>query len=149
MNIPMVPIEDDHEGPVLEVTDLETGFKTPAGLVRAVDGVSLSLERGKTLGIVGESGSGKSVLSRSIMGLLPAGNVVRKGSVRYLGEEIGSLKPDDLRRFWGPEMAMIFQDPMTSLNPVMKVGNQITESIRYHLDQSKAEAKETALALLQ
>ena len=145
----MVSVDDAHEGPVLEVTDLETNFKTPAGLVRAVDGVSLSLERGKTIGIVGESGSGKSVLSRSIMGLLPSGNVVRKGSVRYQGQEIGQLSPNQLRDFWGPEMAMIFQDPMTSLNPVMKIGNQITESIRYHLDQSKSESKETALALLQ
>jgi oligopeptide/dipeptide ABC transporter ATP-binding protein len=148
-SIDIVPLDESHDGPVIEVTDIETGFKSPRGLVRAVDGVTFSLDRGNTLGIVGESGSGKSVLSRSIMGLLPSGNVVRGGSVRYLGKEIGDLPAEDLRQYWGTEMAMIFQDPMTSLNPVMKVGNQITESLRYHMDLSKDEARETAVALLR
>ncbi len=135
------------DGPLLEVSDVRTYFKTERGLVRAVDGVSLSLERGKTIGIVGESGSGKSVLSRSIMGLLPS-NVERHGSIRFEGREIGQADTETMRQYWGTQMSMVFQDPMTSLNPVMRVGNQITESLRYHLDVSKDYADETALALL-
>jgi len=136
------------DGPLLEIADVKTHFKTPRGLVRAVDGVSFSLERGRTLGIVGESGSGKTVLSRSIMGLLPKRNVVREGSVRFEDREIGDLTPRDMRQIWGSQMAMVFQDPMTSLNPVMRVGKQITESLLYHLDISKSYADELALALL-
>jgi ABC-type dipeptide/oligopeptide/nickel transport system ATPase component len=136
------------DGALLEVEDVATYFKTDRGLVRAVDGVSFSLERGKTIGIVGESGSGKSVLSRSIMGLLPR-NVVRGGSIRFEGREIGDAGTEVMRDFWGTQMSMVFQDPMTSLNPVMRVGKQITESLRYHLDVSKDYAVETALALLQ
>ncbi|MGZ8752817.1 MAG: ABC transporter ATP-binding protein [Acidimicrobiia bacterium] len=128
---------------------MRTHFQTGRGLVRAVDGVSFSLERGKTLGIVGESGSGKSVLSRSVMGLLPKKGVVREGSIHFEGRDISQLPPDEQRKMWGTQMSMVFQDPMTSLNPVMKIGNQITESILYHLDVSKAFAKETAVALLQ
>jgi len=136
------------DGPLLDVNDVQTFFKTPRGLVRAVDGVSLTLERGKTIGIVGESGSGKSVLSRSIMGLLP-NNVVRHGSIKFEGREIGDADSETMRRYWGTQMSMVFQDPMTSLNPVMRVGKQITESLRYHLDVTKDYAEETALALLQ
>jgi peptide/nickel transport system ATP-binding protein len=136
------------DGPLLEVDGVKTYFKTPRGLVRAVEGVSLTLERGKTIGIVGESGSGKSVLSRSIMGLLP-NNVVREGSIKFEGREIGKADTEEMRRYWGTQMSMVFQDPMTSLNPVMRVGNQITESLRYHLDVTKDYANETALALLQ
>jgi peptide/nickel transport system ATP-binding protein len=133
---------------LLEVTDVRTHFKTERGLVRAVDGVSFSLERGKTLGIVGESGSGKSVLSRSIMGLLPKHNLVRSGSIRFEGHEVGDLRQKEMQQFWGTQMSMVFQDPMTALNPVMKVGKQITESLRYHLDVSREYAKESAEALL-
>jgi peptide/nickel transport system ATP-binding protein len=136
-------------GRLLEVTDLHTSFKTPRGLARAVNNVSFVLERGKTLGVVGESGSGKSVLSRSIMGLLPKHNVVREGSVRFEGTEIGSLSNTAMRDYWGTEMAMVFQDPMTSLNPVVKIGRQITESLAYHLDMDRQQAAETALALLK
>jgi peptide/nickel transport system ATP-binding protein len=136
------------DGPLLEVDGVQTFFKTPRGLVRAVDGVSLTLERGKTIGIVGESGSGKSVLSRSIMGLLP-NNVVRHGSIKFEGREIGDADGETMRGYWGTQMSMVFQDPMTSLNPVMRVGKQITESLRYHLDVTKEYANETALALLQ
>jgi peptide/nickel transport system ATP-binding protein len=134
--------------PLLEVDNVRTGFKTPRGVVHAVDGVSFSLERGKTLGIVGESGCGKSVLSRSIMGLLP-NNVVRGGSVKFQGHELGSAAASEMRAYWGTQMSMVFQDPMTSLNPVMRIGKQITESLRYHLDISKDYANETALTLLQ
>jgi peptide/nickel transport system ATP-binding protein len=136
------------DGALLEVRDVKTGFETDRGLVRAVDGVSFSLERGKTLGVVGESGCGKSVLSRSIMGLLPR-NAVREGSIVFEGREIGDVRASVMRGYWGTQMAMVFQDPMTSLNPVMKVGKQITESLRHHLDVSKDFANETALSLLQ
>jgi len=136
------------DGSLLEVTDVQTFFETPRGLVRAVDGVSLTLERGKTLGVVGESGSGKSVLSRSIMGLLPS-NVVRHGSIKFEGREIGDADSHTMRDYWGTQMSMVFQDPMTSLNPVMRIGNQITESLRFHLDVTRDYANETALALLQ
>jgi peptide/nickel transport system ATP-binding protein len=134
---------------LLEVTDLHTEFKTAKGMVKAVNGVSFTLDRGKTLGIVGESGSGKSVLSRSIMGLLPKRNVVRDGSVMFEGNEISNISPTAMREFWGTEMAMIFQDPMTSLNPVVKIGRQITESLRYHLDMPRDQADATALALMK
>ena len=140
---------DRRDGPLLEVEDLRTHFLTPAGPVRAVDGVSFTLQRGETLGVVGESGSGKTVLSRSIMGLLPSRNVVRTGSAKYEGTEVAGQSHAAMRGLWGTEMAMVFQDPMTSLNPVMKVGNQITESLRHHLDMDKGEARETAIALLR
>jgi len=135
-------------GPLLEVADVATSFRSPRGLVRAVDGVSFTLERGQCLGIVGESGSGKSVLSRSIMGLLPS-TAERSGRVTFEGRDISELSSEGYRELWGTEMAMVFQDPMTALNPVMKVGNQITESLRYHLDMDKSEARETAVALLR
>ncbi len=137
------------DGSLLEVIDLKTAFRTPRGLARAVDGVSLSLERGRTLGIVGESGSGKSVLSRSIMGLLPKNNVVRSGVINFEGHDLMNATAEQLRSLWGSQMAMVFQDPMTSLNPVMKIGNQITEVLRQHLDITKDYSKELALALLQ
>ncbi|MEX0664214.1 MAG: ABC transporter ATP-binding protein [Acidimicrobiia bacterium] len=140
---------EEHQGPLLEVVDIKTYFETDRGLVRAVDGVSFTLERGKTIGIVGESGSGKTVLSRSVMGLLPRRGLVREGSVRFEGHELIALTPKEMRAYWGSQMSMIFQDPMTSLNPVMKVGKQITESIRQHLDVEKDFAKELAENLLK
>ena len=135
------------DGSLLEIDEVKTQFKTPRGLVHAVDGVSFTLERGKTIGIVGESGCGKSVLSRSIMGLLPS-NVVRYGSIRFEGHEIGQAKSSEMRHFWGTQMAIVFQDAMTALNPVMRVGQQIMESLRFHFDVTKEYAEETALALL-
>jgi len=135
--------------PLLEVRDLATWFESDRGLVHAVDGVSFTLERGRTVGIVGESGSGKTVLTRSIMGLLPKSGVRRQGSIRFEGVEIGSAPPKQMRKYWGAHMGMVFQDPMTSLNPVMKVGHQITESIHAHLDVSRTFARELALSLLE
>jgi peptide/nickel transport system ATP-binding protein len=134
---------------LLEVRDLKTHFITPRGRVRAVDGVSFSLARGRTIGIVGESGSGKTVLSRSVMNLLPRNNVVRSGTVMFEGRDITGLSAKEMRDVWGIEMAMVFQDPMTSLNPVVKIGRQITESLRFHLDLDKKEALDTAVALLR
>ena len=137
-----------HDGALLQVDDFRTHFDTPDGMVKAVDGVTFALERGKTLGIVGESGSGKTVLARSIMGLLIGKNVIRSGSATYNGDELVGASKSQLRALWGTEMAMVFQDPMTSLNPVMKVGRQITEGLRYHLDLPKGEANEQAMQLL-
>ncbi len=139
----------DIKGPLLELTDVRTHFSTPRGVVRAVDGVSFTLERGKALGIVGESGSGKTILSRSIMGLLPSRGTIRSGSIKFAGQEVGDRSRKEMRHIWGKEMAMIFQDPMTSLNPLMKVGAQIAEPLRIHLHMSRADAKATALSLLQ
>ena len=137
------------DGPLLELEDVRTHFQTARGLVRAVDGVSLTLDRGKALGIVGESGSGKTILSRSIMGLLPTRGTIRQGSVRFEGREIGGLSRRAMRDVWGKEMAMIFQDPMTSLNPLMKIGAQIAEPLRIHLDMSRSDAWATAERLMQ
>ena len=137
------------EGPLLEVTDLRTHFRTERGLVRSVDGVSFTLDRGRSLGIVGESGSGKTVLSRSIMGLLPKRNTERTGSVKFEGREVIDLPLADRRKIWGREMSMIFQDPMTSLNPVMRIGKQIGEGLRLHLGMSKEDARATSLHLLR
>jgi len=134
--------------PLLVVEDLHTQFETDRGLVRAVDGVTFTLERGRTLGVVGESGSGKTVLSRSIMGLLPKNGVQRSGSVRFEGIELLDADSKMMADYWGDQMAMVFQDPMTSLNPVMRIGNQITEGLRQHLDITKDHARETALTLL-
>jgi oligopeptide/dipeptide ABC transporter ATP-binding protein len=136
------------EDQLLEVEDLVTHFDTPRGLVRAVDGVSLSVGRGRTLGIVGESGSGKTVLSRSIMGLHSSRDIVQSGSVRYQGQELLGAPARVLRKIWGTEVSMVFQYPMTSLNPVMRIEQQITEGARHHLHLSKADAREMALRLL-
>jgi oligopeptide/dipeptide ABC transporter ATP-binding protein len=142
------PSVDTLEGPLLQVDDLHTSFLTDRGTVRAVDGVSFELERGRTLGVVGESGSGKTVLSRSIMGLLPTMGVRRSGSVRYSGHEIANLSQKELREVWGTQIAMVFQDPMTALNPVLRVERQIVEGLRKTLGLDKKAAHETAIALL-
>lgn len=130
--------------PLIETVGLRTHFITPRGIARAVDGVTVQIRRGQSLGVVGESGSGKTVLSRSMMGLLPRNGVIREGSIRYGGIEIQHRSPKQMRRVWGPEMAMVFQDPMTSLNPVMKVGKQVTESLQLHLGMSSSEAMAVA-----
>jgi peptide/nickel transport system ATP-binding protein len=137
------------EGALLEVQDLRTWFRTPRGIVRAVDGVTFDLERGKTIGIVGESGSGKTVLSRSIMGLLPKSTTFHPtGKVLFDGKDLLTLRQREMRDIWGEEIAMVFQDPMTSLNPVVTIGRQITEGLEHHLDMSRGDAKQAALALL-
>jgi oligopeptide/dipeptide ABC transporter ATP-binding protein len=135
--------------PLLEVRDLRTSFFTREGEVRAVDGVSFSVEPGKTLGIVGESGSGKSVTALSIMGLLPQPPArIVGGAVLFEGRDLTTLPEHDLEDLRGKEIAMIFQDPMTSLNPTLTIGLQITETLRRHFDLSKAEARSRAVQLL-
>ena len=130
--------------PLLEVTDYHVGFRTERGLAKAVDGVSFTLMPGQTLGIVGESGSGKSVLNRGIMGLVSSSRQIEEGSVLFDGQEIVNR---DRQNLWGKRISMIFQDPMTSLNPVMRVGKQVMEPLRQHLHMSKAEATERAVEL--
>ena len=139
----------DAGAPILVVEDLRTHFAVPAGSVKAVDGVSFELGRGRTLGVVGESGSGKTVLSRSIMGLNVASNATTTGSVVYDGQQLVGRTPKQMKRLWGADMAMVFQDPMTTLNPVVKVGRQLTEHMREHLGLSKADARERAIELLR
>jgi oligopeptide/dipeptide ABC transporter ATP-binding protein len=133
---------------LLEVNDLRTVFKTREGEVHAVDGVSFELDRGQTLGIVGESGCGKSVTASSIMGIVqPPGKVVG-GSVLFDGRELVGRKESDLEDIRGREIAMIFQDPMTSLNPTLRIGTQITEVLERHLNMKRNEARKRAVELL-
>lgn len=134
---------------ILEVKDLEINFNTYAGLVHAVRGVSFNLRKGETLAIVGESGSGKSVTTNAIMKLIPKGNgIYANGSVMFEGKDLIKLSDKEMTSIRGKDIAMIFQDPMTSLNPTMKIGKQIEEVIIKHRGLSKAEAKEEAIKLL-
>ncbi|WP_353337504.1 ABC transporter ATP-binding protein [Pseudooceanicola nitratireducens] len=134
---------------ILDVRDQRTSFATARGMLAAVDGVSFTLQRGRTLGVVGESGSGKSVLSRSIMRLLPGNAVVPGGSRVILnGRDLTRLSEAELRRLRGPEMAIVFQDPMTSLNPVLSIGSQIMEVLMFHLGMKKRAARARAIELL-
>ena len=134
---------------LLVVKDLTTVFATRAGALAAVGGVSFDLNKNETLGIVGESGSGKTVLARTIMGLQPRTNVAVTGSVLLNGHEMVGTTEDEKRQYWGTEVAMVFQDPMTSLNPVMRIGKQIDETLRVRLGMDKAAAKARAIELLE
>ncbi|HWL44802.1 MAG TPA: ABC transporter ATP-binding protein [Ilumatobacter sp.] len=146
----MADVEAATTDVLLSVRDLRTQFQTPQGIMRAVDGVSFDLAAGESLGVVGESGSGKSVLVRTIMNLLPRNATVpAPGKVIYKGSDVRSLSPTEAKHFWGTEMAMVFQDPMTALNPVKKIGEQLTESIRFHLKLSKKDAVERAVNLMR
>lgn len=131
--------------PLLDVNNYSVGFRTERGLAQVVDKVSFQLERGQTLGIVGESGSGKSVLTRSIMGLISSNRQIEQGSAKFDGEE---LVARDRQDYWGKRIGMIFQDPMTSLNPVMRIGRQIGEPLKQHLGLTKDAATQRAIELL-
>ena len=135
--------------PLLEVKDLRTQFHTDDGVVKAVDGVSFSIEKGETLGIVGESGSGKSVTCLTIMGLNAKRNTTSTGEVLWKGNDLLGAKPKDLRAIRGDEMSMIFQDPMTSLNPVHTIGKQLVEAVQLHRDVTSRVARARALELLK
>ncbi len=135
--------------PILTVEDLRVSFATEDGVVQAVDGVSFELRAGEVLAIVGESGSGKSVTAQTITGLTRAPNARITGAVTYRGRELNTLDDDQLRDVRGEQIAMVFQDPMSSLNPVYRVGDQITEMIRAHRDVSKREAAVKAVELLR
>ena len=134
---------------LLEVKNLQTTFFTAAGEVRAVSDVSFSLDRGKVLGIVGESGSGKSVTAYSIMQILTHPGRIVGGSVIYDGEDLVGASQDTIKHIRGNKISIIFQDPMTSLNPVYTIGNQLCEAILLHTDRNKKEARERALELLR
>jgi oligopeptide/dipeptide ABC transporter ATP-binding protein len=134
--------------PLLDVRDLKVSFRTEDGLVKAVDGVSLTLYQGETLGIVGESGSGKSVTMMSVMRLINDPNARFEGEVLYKGHDLMTLNKDQMRQIRGTGISMIFQDPMTSLNPVYRVGWQIAEQIRAHDRVSKQAARARAAELL-
>src|SRR6478609_481399 len=134
---------------LLEVEDLSVHFSTVDGTVKAVDGVSFELERGKVLGIVGESGSGKSVTAMTLMGLTRDVNAHFGGKVIFKDRDLLELSDAEMQDYRGNELGMIFQDPMTSLNPVYRIGEQIAEAIRAHEDADKRTAKRRAVELLR
>ena len=133
----------EHHPPTLAISGLRAGFPGPQGLVPAVDGVDLTVPRGTIVGLVGESGCGKSVTALSVLGLLPPNGQVAEGTIDFGGQDLLTLAPDALRRLRGDRIAMIFQDPMTSLNPVYPVGRQVAEVLRLHrgLDRKAAKAR--------
>ena len=134
---------------ILEIENLRAYFHTPRGVVQAIDGATLQVAEGIALGLVGESGCGKSVFARAIMGLLPSYTRIQHGShMQFLGQDLLNLGPKARRALCGPEMAMIFQDPMTSLNPVMRIGAQIIEGMVYHLGIRRSDARGRAFELL-
>jgi peptide/nickel transport system ATP-binding protein len=134
---------------LLEVNDLKTYFRTDDGIVKAVDGVSFQVEKGQTLGIVGESGCGKSVTCLTIMGLNAKRNTITTGEALFRDEDLLKMSGRRLRDIRGNDIAMIFQDPMTSLNPVHTIGRQLIEAIMLHRDVTKAQARARALELLK
>ena len=134
---------------LLKVTNLHTSFFTPAGEVKAVNGVSFSLEKGKVLGIVGESGSGKSVTAYSIMQILANPGKIVDGSIVYAGQELVGASKEEMSKIRGNKISIIFQDPMTSLNPVFTIGNQLMEAIMLHTGRNKQQAKERAIEMLK
>ena len=134
---------------LLSLRNLSVQFDTVRGRLNAVKEISLDIESGESVGIVGESGSGKSVLSRAAMGILHGGNVHKSGDVTFDGNILSNLSAEELREFWGTGMAMIFQDPMTSLNPVRKIGTQIGEALRIRLGMSKNDANKKSAELLR
>jgi oligopeptide transport system ATP-binding protein len=140
----------NENGTILEVKNLQTYFKTEDGIVKAVDGISFELTKGETLGIVGESGSGKSVTNLSILRLIPQppGEIVG-GEVNFHGQDILLLPQDEVRKIRGKRIAMIFQDPMTSLNPFMKISKQLMEITQLHLGYTKQQAYEHAIKMLE
>lgn len=136
--------------PLLTVDGVSTSFRTKRGRLRAVDEVSLRLDAGETLGLVGESGSGKTVLGQTIMGLVSQdGSTTVTGRVRFMGHDMQALTRKQQQLLWGNDIAMVFQDPMSALNPFKRIGTHITESLRAHLGLNKAQARERAIELLR
>lgn len=136
------------EVPVLEVRNLTLDFSTRRGTLRALDGVSFSIGRGEVLGVVGESGAGKSLTGTAIIGLVERPGRITGGEIRLNGERIDNLPPKAMRAIRGRRIGMIFQDPLTSLNPVFRIGDQLMETLQAHLPLSKAEARQRAIELL-
>src|ERR671912_717893 len=134
---------------LLEVNNLQTHFPTRSGLVRAVDGVSFYLDRGELLGLVGESGCGKSVTALSVMRLVGAPGRIVDGEIWFDGEDLRAASENRMREIRGDDIAMIFQDPMTSLNPVYTVGEQIAEALRLHRRMNRRQARDAAIAAMR
>ncbi|WP_289135941.1 ABC transporter ATP-binding protein [uncultured Brevibacillus sp.] len=134
---------------MLEIKNLQTKFRTDNGEITVLDGVSFQINKGETIGVVGESGCGKSVTSLSIMGLLPRTAQITRGEILYKGENLAGYSKDQMRKVRGKEIAMIFQEPMTSLNPVYTIGAQIMELVLNHTDMNKKQAKEHAIQMLK
>src|SRR5499427_6298256 len=142
-------VAENGSRPLIEIDDLHVHFTTSHGTIRAVEGLSYSVHPGEMVAIVGESGSGKSVSALAVMQLLPQGSArIPKGSVRFDGRELLELSDEEMRRIRGREIAMIFQEPMTSLNPVLRIGLQITEPLAIHLGMDEAAAVARAIELL-
>ena len=134
---------------ILDVQGLETTFKTPDGVVHAVNGVSFGLGEGETLGVVGESGCGKSVTMLSVMGLIPSPpGKIEAGKAFFAGQDLVQMSKEELRHVRGAQIAMIFQDPMTSLNPVLTIGKQLEEPLMIHVGMTKKQARDRAAELL-
>ena len=143
-------MENMNKEKVLDINNLDISFNTYAGEVKAVRGVSFEVYEGESLALVGESGCGKTVTSKAILQILPSTAVVKKdSSINYCGEEVLTMNRERMKQYKGSDVAMIFQDPMTSLNPTMKIGKQIMESILLHTKMSKEEAKQEAIRLLK
>jgi peptide/nickel transport system ATP-binding protein len=134
---------------LLEITDLRTYFFTEAGVVKAVDGISVDVAEGETIGLVGESGSGKSVTAQSALRIVPQPGKIVDGAIQFEGEDLLSKSEDEMRKYRGPKMAVVFQDPTTSLNPIYTVEKQLTDILRLHKDLTKREARKVALNLLE
>jgi oligopeptide transport system ATP-binding protein len=133
---------------LLDIEDLQVSFFTPAGEVKAVSGVSYTIDHGEVLGIVGESGSGKSVSAYTLMGIIADPGRVVGGTVDFNGHHVEKMKEKEFRKMRGNEVSIIFQDPMTSLNPVYTIGNQLTEMLKLHTNKNKKEREERAIELL-
>ena len=134
---------------ILEVKDLAISFKTQYGILHAIRGVTFELHKGETLAIVGESGSGKSVTSRAILGLLAGNSIYEGGSVHYMGRDLIQVDEEIMHQIRGSKISMIFQDPMSSLNPIQTVGQQISEALRFKLNMPEKLAKQRAIELMQ
>ena len=134
--------------PLLQVKNLCTSFKVDSGEVRAVNGISFNLDKGKVLGIVGESGSGKSVTAYSILQILTHPGRIVSGSIKLHGQELVGLSDEEMRKIRGNKISIIFQDPMTSLNPTFTIGNQLMEAILLHTDRTREQAKQRAVEML-
>lgn len=134
---------------VLEVKDLSVSFNTYGGSVKAVRGISFDLYEGETLAIVGESGSGKSVTIRALLGILSKNAVIEGGQILYRGKDLAKLKDEDFHNIRGKKISLVFQDPLSALNPIMKIGKQITEALQLSLKMSKKEARERAIELME